>query len=200
MYMKKSSLIFWIVVGLFLLLVAGIWTIWTVGASQTWRIPDSCLTSDNKGVKAGDSEFDRCMEGMKRQAEIYMASRYNDFKDTIKAFIPVIIGTFVASIAFSEKIVGLSTTTLNLRFTLSVCWFSLLASIILSGIALVYFNLAFSQASIRPDVFDLEIVNRGIIFLLGSFSLFAAGLVLMFSAALFSQLSRSDVPQGIPSK
>jgi len=162
--------------------------IWYIGARPDWGAPfEYCV--DISGVhELNTPEYKSCA---KDQAEQFIKVRYPDFKDTIKSFITIIVGTFVASITFSEKIVNFSATSVHARTLLVACWLSLLSSIVCNGVSLLHMNYAFAQAIVRPEYLDLKIVFSGIRFLVASFILFCSGLALMFAAAILAMTFRA---------
>src|SRR5262245_9591627 len=60
--------------------------------------------------------------GYENWNRIFAEKEYSELKDLGKSFLTLLVGVFVASITFSEKIVSVSTTTFWSKSMLYLCW------------------------------------------------------------------------------
>jgi hypothetical protein len=115
----------------------------------------------------------------------FLKSIYPELKDLGKFFLTLIIGVFVASITFSEKIVNFNTSSTWAKGLLILCWIFLLLSIVFDGTGLVYLTNWYTIGLLPND--GQYVINftyaffcfgiSGIIFGFALTSLLAAGLM-----------------------
>lgn len=113
--------------------------------------------------------------------------------DLGKFFLTILVGVFVASITFSEKIVSFATASWWSKSLLIFCWVFLLVSIVCDGVGLVFSTnwfalelLEHSQSNMR--MFELAFLcfgAAGITFGLALTSMLAAGIISFISEMKF---------------
>ena len=121
-------------------------------------------------------EFSSCtLDSAKR----FTGADYPEVKDLAKAFMTIIVAVFVASIAFSEKIINIATAGVWSKGLMILTWIALFVSICACGAGLAFMVIAFGWATYFPfsEYRQLEIVATKTF--LASCILFGAALMLM---------------------
>jgi hypothetical protein len=148
-------------------------------------IATACI--DAKGYeleyKNGDDitpEFSACVE---RHADLFLTRDLPESKDLAKSFLTLLTAVLVASITFSEKVVGVNQANWFPRALMIFCWVCILGAIIACGVGLTAMTIAGGYAAYSPFVayVALELsalryfVSAGVAFCLGLASLLIAG-------------------------
>lgn len=110
---------------------------------------------------------------------------YPQLLDLGKFFLTILVGVFVASITFSEKIVNFQSTSWWAKSLLILCWLFLLLSIVCDGVGLVFVTNWFTNEAIEHSqehmtLFELAFFCfgfAGISFGLALTSMLAAGII-----------------------
>lgn len=141
------------------------------------------LLSNSKTDTAAARRFRDCLM---INAKLYLEKDYEISKDLSKSFLTLMGVLLVASITFSEKIVGLATTSGTARTLMITCWFFLLAAILTCGVGLAFMTIAAGEATYAPlsSYRDLE-VSGALMFICAGFS-FGGGMVSLLIAGIIS--------------
>jgi len=123
---------------------------------------------------------------IQRQAALFLSRDVADTRDLIKAFLTLLTAVLVASITFSEKIVGINTASFTTRGLMIGCWLMLLAAIIAAGVALAFMTLASGWATYAPHLRYRIYEYRAVYFLVSAGLAFAIGLALLLAAGILS--------------
>jgi hypothetical protein len=115
----------------------------------------------------------------------FTKSIYPQLLDLGKFFLTILVGVFVASITFSEKIVNFQSTSWWAKSLLILCWLFLLLSIVCDGVGLVfvtnwYTNEVIEHSQEHMTMFELAFFCfgfAGISFGLALTSMLAAGII-----------------------
>jgi hypothetical protein len=118
----------------------------------------------------------------------FVKQEYPEIKDLAKSFLTIVIGVFVASITFSEKIVATNTTSSLAKVILVLCWFMLLGSIVLTGCGSVYLAKCFNRALYNPSANISPLFKYARICYLSSGVCFGFGMSTMLAAGIISFL------------
>jgi hypothetical protein len=135
------------------------------------------------------SGYDACLE---ERAKKFFDRDYAETRDISKAFLTLLTAVFVASIAFSEKIVNVSTTGWWPRALMICCWVLLLVAIATCGAALALMMQAAGYASYFPEsafwVFEADAIQlylcSGLAFGGALVSLLIAGIIALVDGRL----------------
>lgn len=132
-------------------------------------------------------ELRRCLVG---QADLFLEVDFAEAKDLSKAFLTLLTAVLVASITFSEKIVGIGTSGWWVRSTMITCWLLLLLAIVACGAALALMASAASSALYQPDSSYQSLTVRAVyLYLTAGFS-FGLGLAAMLVTGIISLSQR----------
>jgi hypothetical protein len=131
---------------------------------------------------AQSAEFQGCL---KESAETFIKYDYAEAKDASKAFLTLMVTVFVASVAFSEKIVGIGAAGWVPRSLMILCWVLILFAIVSCGAAFAFMTVALSQAAHAParDYWRFEnyagwlFIIAGISFSCGLASMLVTGII-----------------------
>lgn len=143
-------------------------------------------------------DFAACVQ---RHAEIFLARDVPESKDLAKSFLTLLTAVLVASITFSEKIVGVSQASWFPRALIIFCWVCILGAIVACGVGLTSITIAGGFAAYNPFLayWTLEItavryfVAAGLMFCLGLASLLVAGVL-----SLWKPLRIGGLPEAVP--
>lgn len=140
-------------------------------------------------------QYSDCSEGSecKHLAQLF-TSDYNEVKDLAKAFLTLLVGVFVASITFSEKIVDVRKSGGWPKAAIITCWVALLLAIVACGTGVAYMAAAYGIAVYNPEIDYRFLEARAIQLFVASGVSFGAGL----SAMLLAGLSAFIQPQQAP--
>jgi hypothetical protein len=115
-------------------------------------------------------------------AELFLKYDYAETKDLAKSFLTLAAGILVVSVAFGEKVVNFEKALIGEKVLLLLCWASIVASIILGGLAVVYIGIA-AGAAVYGSI-DYENANLAWLLMLVAGTIFVLGLIfLVLSAA-----------------
>jgi hypothetical protein len=117
----------------------------------------------------------------------FISKDYPEIKDLGKTFLSLLIGVFVASITFSEKIVGHQASPRIARAFLFTCWGLILASIAFIGAGICFFYYAYYQGIYEHKISDDYPAQGYLCYACSGFS-FGTALVCMLFAAISSFL------------
>ena len=84
--------------------------------------------------------------GPQSPEEVFVAFHYAEVKDLAKQFLTLIAGTLVLTVSFAEKIVPIAAAHVSQKWLLGMCWLSLLAAFVLTGLGIYTNYLAAEQA------------------------------------------------------
>jgi hypothetical protein len=140
------------------------------------------IPTDNVYFPSDGSMFHECLQ---KSAKIFIDIDYAETKDLSKSFLTLLVAVFVASITFSEKIVGVGNLGIWSRGLMITCWVMLLSAIVCCGTALTFMTLALGWAAHVPDqnyyLYEFTAARlyiiAGILFGIGLASMLATGLV-----------------------
>ncbi|MGQ0697773.1 MAG: hypothetical protein ACT4PZ_05965 [Panacagrimonas sp.] len=132
-------------------------------------------------------QFTKCITD---NANLFIERDYPEIRDHAKTFLSLILAVFVASIAFSEKIIDLATSGWWSRALIFLSWASLFSSITAVGTGLVGFTASYWLAVHEPFSDYLNFANTAFTLIFTSGILFGSGLALMFLAGITSFLER----------
>ena len=128
-----------------------------------------------------DRAYPECPEGSEcRQLAKLFSNDYSEMKDLAKSFLTLLVGVFVASITFSEKIVD----------AMISCWVSLLLAIVACGTGLVYLVIAYGMSVYAPESNYRFHEGRAVELFIASGISFGVGLCTMLLAGLNTSSSR----------
>jgi hypothetical protein len=123
----------------------------------------------------------------------FTTNMYPQLLDLGKFFLTVLIGIFVASITFSEKIINFNSTSWWAKSLLILCWILLLISIVSDGVGLVFLTNWYAVELIKHAQFHVKLFTQSFIcFGLAGIS-FGLALTSMLSAGLISFLNNTDL-------
>lgn len=115
--------------------------------------------------------------------------------DLGKFFLTILIGTFVASITFSEKIVNFNSSSWWAKSLLILCWFLLLLSIVMDGVGLIFLTNWYATELLQHQQSNMKIFEMvflifaaaGICFGLALSSMLCAGIISFISQLNFEK-------------
>jgi hypothetical protein len=111
----------------------------------------------------------------------FTTSLYPYLLDLGKFFLTILVGVFVASLTFSEKIVNIHSSSWWAKSLLILCWLFLLLSIVCDGVGLVFLTNWFANEKVEHSQQHM---------LMFQFSFYAFGLAgINFGLALTSMLT-----------
>jgi len=105
-------------------------------------------SGDNTYYPSEKYFFTRCIQN---DAKAFIDIEYAQTKDLSQSFFTLAVGVFVASITFSEKIVGINNTGSWPRQWMVGCWLTLLLAMVCCGIALTFMHEALWWAVNVPE-------------------------------------------------
>src|SRR5215208_3363694 len=113
-------------------------------ALATTRLEDTPICTDRGGSTYAKGATDRAgyLRCLQERADRFLKYDVAASADLSKSFLSLVIAVFVASIAFSEKIVDLRKAGWWSRGVMVACWLFLLAAISLAGVGLVLMTSA----------------------------------------------------------
>lgn len=104
--------------------------------------------SETTLYKGSGTAFNECL---KQEAELFAKYDYAESKDLAKAFLTILVAVFVASVTFSEKIVGIGESGWWQKFLMILCWLLLLTSIVCCGTGIAFMTMAVGWAAHSPE-------------------------------------------------
>ena len=135
----------------------------------------------------------------KESAESFALHEFPSLLDLAKAFLTLLIGTFVGSITFSDKIVNPISSNPLSKIFLFISWSLTLLSIVLVGIGICFFYNSY-WLSLYSHTINYTIYNTGAISYGLSGISFCIALSSMLYAGITSFLSASKVATESPGK
>jgi hypothetical protein len=161
-------------------------------ALASTRLEETTICTDRSGSTFASGATDRVgyLRCLQDRADRFLKYDVAASADLSKSFLSLVIAVFVASIAFSEKIVDLRRAGWWSRGVMITCWILLLAAIALAGVGLVLMTFASGWAAHRPELNYWALEYEAMrLFVLGGVS-FGSSLVAMFVAGLASLMDR----------
>lgn len=131
----------------------------------------------------------RCFVG---QADLFLEVDFAEAKDLSKAFLTLLTAVLVASITFSEKIVGIGTSGWWARSTMVTCWLLLLLAIVACGAALALMATAAGYALYQPELGYQRLTVRAVYLYLTAGVFFGLGLATMLVTGIISLSQRKS--------
>lgn len=164
-------------------------------AAFTRQLEPFTSCSDRLGHHDPGSElFARCIDA---QAKLFIERDVAETKDLGKAFLTLLVGVFVASITFSEKIVNVDRATVWSRGAVIACWVLILLAIASCGVALALMIVASGFASYEPYLNYYVHEGDAMSLLLFAGVVFGTALVALFVAGVLALVQRrKDTPVG----
>jgi hypothetical protein len=129
----------------------------------------------------------------------FATSMYPQLLDIGKFFLTILVGVFVASITFSEKIVNFATSAWWSKSLLIFCWIFLLISIVSDGVGLVFLTDWYSVEMIEHDPKNIGLFGlsffcyafAGISFGIALTSMLAAGIISAINEINFKRVANA---------
>jgi hypothetical protein len=136
---------------------------------------------------AGTADFRPCIQ---EEAKLFIERDFAESKDAAKTFLTLLVGVFVASITFSEKIVNVAGGTPWTKGAMVLCWVLILIAIASCGAALALMIIAAGVAAHQPDLNYYVYENDAAKLWLFSGLVFGTSLVSLFVAGVLALLDR----------
>lgn len=162
-------------------------------STMNGSLPEQEVCSDRfERKKYTKQQQEKFLECIKNQADKFVTSDYAEIKDLSKTFLSLLVAVFVASIAFSEKIVNFGNAGQFARLSMILCWLLLLFAIILCGTALAYMTQAAGIATYDPYLNYWIIEDRAAGLMISSGVCFGGGLVAMMMTGIIAIMHPSS--------
>lgn len=121
---------------------------------------------------------------------------YPQLLDLGKFFLTILIGIFVASITFSEKIVNIHSSSWWAKSLLILCWFLLLLSIVMDGVGLIFLTNWYANELIIHQQSNMEMFEM-VFYIFGAAGIcFGLALSSMLCAGVISFISQINFEKG----
>ena len=123
--------------------------------------------------------------------------------DLGKFFLTILVGVFVASLTFSEKIVNFQSTSVWAKSLLILCWLFLLLSIVCDGVGIVFLTTWYANESVEHNQQNMSVFQSafycfgfaGINFGLALTSMLTSGVISFLASHSKDEATPSVQPQ-----
>lgn len=157
--------------------------------------PDRATCFDStQGVSVTESTPKELHACFVKQGETFVKTDYAESKDLSKAFLSLLTAVFVASITFSEKIVGIGNSGWWAKSLMILCWSLLLLAIVACGAALALMTIAAGWATHNSSLNFWLFEYRAMSLFLTAGIFFGGGLTAMLVTGVISLLHTRQAP------
>jgi hypothetical protein len=121
--------------------------------------------------------------------------------DLGKFFLTILVGVFVASLTFSEKIVNFNSSSWWAKSLLILCWVLLLISIVCDGVGLVFISNWYASEHVEHSQYNMSMFSSAFYFFGFSGISFGFALTSMLAAGIISFINpiHSKMPENVTS-
>ncbi len=186
---------------MFSCLAACVLLAWGLAVGQMYS--DITAPSSREPICPGEHPTDAAAQKACAQEMVdrFFKIDYSESKDLAKSFLTLLVAVFVASVTFSEKIIGIGAASGLAKVSMLACWILLLIAIVACGIGLTYIMFALGDiVYVKAWPYEKELragwlfAIAGVAFVLSLCALLLSGIQALFLPST-SETPASPIPR-----